>query len=679
MAMWSGRGMTRGIRKRQRIAAWVGMMAAALAIATPTRAHDCNGRQFERVSVSSSGGEGDAGSLLPYLSVDGCTVGFKSDATNLVTNDTNGVTDVFVRDRSSDNTERVSTNANGVEANDFSFPPGVSADGRLVAFGSAATNLVDNDANGRADTFLKNRDGEAVERLSIEAVACPAAGCGGGSLDEATAVSANGLIVAFSSAAASLVPGDLNETTDVFVRNRENGTTELISKSQVGADRGNSANGPSLSPALSSNGRFVVFVSKATNLANGIDPENTKNEIWLWDRQDQIMERISVTIDGKAANGNCRTPSVSDDGNFVAFASDANNLVPGDTNGVSDVFVRDRAAGTTIRIEPPDGCTLGGGAASQPVGFSDTPSISGDGRFVAFTSLEANFVSDDTNGVADIFVFDRTSRLVARILGEHNAQGDRASSSPSISTDGEWIAFQSDARNLVSDDRNNAADVFVAVNPFLTGEPIPGVTPLPTCTPTPTTTPTSCVPGGCPPGEVCAEDEICRVPTPTPTATPCTPGDCPPGEVCADDGMCKPATPTLTPTASLTRGETATYTPTPTRTATPPIPCTVTSDCPTPLVCIDGTCEPPGRCDSDDDCPPSQRCDLGTMQCVPRPTLTPTGTPKSGGGGGGGCGCRVDPHETEGPQTAAVVLLPALLVWLRRRSRPLPGVAVKDF
>lgn len=698
--------MTRGIRTTHGVAAWVGLVTAAVAMAVGTaRGDDCNGRQFERVSVNSSFGEGDRGSLLPHLSLDGCTVGFKSDATNLVTQDTNNVTDVFVRDRRSDTTERVSVNASGVEGDDFSFPPGVSADGRLVAFGSAATNLIANDANGRADTLLKNRDGGSVERMSVETAPCSPGdptNCGGGSLDEATAMSANGLIVAFASGAANLASKDLNETTDVFVRDREHGATELISRSQVGADRGNSANGPSTSPSLSSDGRFVVFVSKATNLANGIDPENTKNEIWLWDRQNLTMDRISVTIDGKAANGNSRSPSVSDDGNYVAFASDANNLVPGDTNAVSDVFLRDRAAGTTIRIEPPDGCTTGGAAAIQPTGFSDTPSISGDGRFVAFVSLAANFVADDTNGVADIFVFDRTTRLVARILGENDVQGDRGSSNPNISTDGQWIAFQSDARNLVSDDHNNAADVFVAFNPFLTGEPIPGVTPLPACTETPTVTPTSCIPGGCPAGEVCAEDEICRVPTPTPTATPCSPGECPPGEACAADGMCKPVTPTPTPTrcsvgqcpsGQVCADDGVCKVPTPTATRTPctigscptgqvcapdgmckeptPIPCTLTTDCPPPQVCIGGMCKPPGQCDSDDDCLPTQMCDLVTMQCVPRSTATPTRTATAkpgGGGGGGGCGCRVDPQEPDGPQTAAVVLLPALLMWLRRRT-----------
>ena len=646
--------MTRGVQNSWNVAAWGVLATVAVAIAGgPARGEDCNGRRFERVSVSSSGGEGDRGSLLPHLSLGGCTVGFKSDATNLVSNDNNNVTDVFVRDRRTDTTERVSVSTNSQEADDFSFPPGVSGDGRLIAFGSAADNLVASDANGRPDTFLKNRDGGAVERMSVETGAClpgDPTNCGGGSLDEATAISTNGLIVAFASGAANLVSGDLNETTDVFVRDREHNMTELISKAQVGADHGNSANGPSASPALSSDGRFVVFVSKATNLANGIDQENTKNEIWLWDRQSQAMDRISVTIDGKAANGNSRSPSVSDDGNLVAFASDANNLVPGDTNGVSDVFVRDRAAGVTIRIEPPDGCTTGGAAAIQPVGFSDTPSISGDGRFVAFTSLVSNFVADDTNGVADIFVFDRTSHLVARILGENDVQGDRSSSNPSINTEGDWIAFQSDARNLVSDDHNNAADVFVAFNPFLTGEPIPGVTPLPTCTATPTVTPTPCD-VECP-GELVCVAGMCVTPTPTPP----------------------PPTPTASETRATdtpTRTETGRGTPTPTRTrtGTPVITCTTTADCPPPDVCIAGVCEPPGQCDSDDDCAPNEMCDLVTMMCVPRSTATPTRTAThSGGGGGGGCGCRVDPQEPDGPQTAAVVLLPALLVWLRRRS-----------
>lgn len=655
---------------------WLGLRAAVAA--------DCNGRRFERVSVSSSSAQGNQRSLLPDLSFDGCTVGFKSDATNLVGNDNNQVTDVFVRDRVADTTTRVSVASDGREADDFSFPPALSSDGQLVAFGSAAANLVLDDANHRADTFLKNRTSGVVTRASLPLVQCPLDNpnnCGGGSRDEPSAITYNGRFVAFASDATNLALRDINETTDVFVRDLDLGTTALISRAAVGAERGDSANGPSHSPVLNGDGRYVVFVSKATDFINGTDPDNTLDEIILWDNQQQQFERISVTINGRAADGPSRNPTITDDGRYVAFASAATNLVPGDTNEAVDVFIRDRVLRVTTRVEPPDGCATGGAAAIAPNAFSDAPSFSGDGRFLAFVSLASNFVAGDTKNVADIMVLDRSSGLIARILGEGGVEPDGASNFPNLSGDGEWVTFQSDATNLVADDSNGVADIFVAFNPFLTGEAIPGVTPLPTCTPTdtptstPTTTPTPCD-AGCPTGLVCVADR-CVTPTPTVTPTSCAANGCAAGLVCSMD-RCVTPTPTATATSCVVQGcpggfvcsmdRCVTPTPTGSITATPVRTCSRTDQCPAPQVCIGGQCVPPGACDSDDDCPPGDVCDVANRRCVPRPSPTVTRTPASGGGGGG-CSCRVDPRTaTSEPEAALAFVLPAALWGLRRRG-----------
>ncbi|HVN85149.1 MAG TPA: hypothetical protein VMW17_09915 [Candidatus Binatia bacterium] len=683
------------------------LMASALCLPPAVSAVDCDGRNFERVSVGSFG-ESNGGSLIPFASADGCVVGFKSDATNLVGSDSNQRTDVFVRDRVNGLTIRVSANENGVEANDGNFPPALSSGGQVVAFGSFADNLVFGDSNGFPDMFVVNRTAGTVERVDLGVNGSQA---NDGVPDLPPSLSADGRLVAFTSSASNLVPfpQDFNEAPDVFVYDRDTGNMELITRDLIHSSApGNAAELGGSAPALSqcpastdthpcTDGRFVAFVSSSTALVR--NDTNGARDVFVWDRQEQSIDRVSVGSDGRQANLGSQPsgypPAISDDGRFVAFASDATNLVDGDDNGVTDVFIRDRLAGTTIRIEPPSGCTTGGAAAISASGASDAPSISADGRFVAFKSLASNFVSGDTNNRADIFVFDRTTRLVARVLGDGNVEPNGDSNFPHISADGQWITFQSDASNLVSDDTNGKTDIFIAVNPFLSGEQIPGVTPLPVCTDTPTVTPTSCVPNGCPSGLVCVED-LCVTPTPSPTPTSCNNTGCPSGQVCVMD-KCVTPTPTSCNNTGCPSGQicvmdkcvTPTPSPTPTscnntgcpsgqicvmdKCVTPTPGCTLTSDCPPPQVCIAGMCKPPGQCDSDDDCGPGERCDVPSMTCVTKtPTRTITATPsptkKSGGGGGGGCSCRVDPRVPGNDETAAALGLPVVLWLLRRRG-----------
>lgn len=555
MVMRSGFGAVQSRQRAIRRTVPLLLLGLICRLPAPASAEDCNGRSFERVSVSSAGGQGDQRSLIPHLSSDGCTVAFKSDATNLAGPDHNQATDVLVRDRRGDTTARVSVDANGLEANELSFPPVLSDDGDLVAFASLAGNLIPGDANGQADVFVKNRGDGSIARVTVSYIDPEP---DGGSPDIPPAISGDGRWVAFASDATNLVPRDFNEQRDVFVFDRQGAVTELISATQVGADRGYSANGPSTSPVLTADGRFVAFVSKAANLVDGMDRENAKYEIFVWDRQAQTMERITLNSDAKGANADSRTPGIDDSGRFVVFASDASNLVPGDDNGAGDVFVRDRESQLLTRVGALTGCSTGTGGAPQlqPNGFSDAPSISGDARFVAFVSQASNLVDGDSNEAADVFVLERATGLIARITGEDGTQPNGASSFPQISRDGQWIAFQSEASNLVADDSNTAADVFVALNPFLSESP--PVTPVPTCTPTATFT------------------EITATPTETPTVTPSA--TAPPTPTASATA---PATSTVTGTptasASVTRPTvTATVTPpntTPTSTATaPPTP-----------------------------------------------------------------------------------------------------------
>src|SRR5205814_1263965 len=197
--------------------------------------------------------------------------------------------------------------------------------------------------------------------------------------------SADGRFVAFAAWARNLAPGDTNGFGDVFVHDRGTGVTERLSVDGAGTE----ANDTIHQPAISADGRFVAFVSAATNLVPG--DTNGLSDVFVHDRRTRRTERVSVDSAGTQADGASASPALSADGRFVAFSSSATNLVPGDTNGQADVFVHDRRTGTTERVSVDS-------AGTGANGWSERPSISADGRFVAFCSYATNLVPRDTNG-----------------------------------------------------------------------------------------------------------------------------------------------------------------------------------------------------------------------------------------------------------------------------------------
>jgi hypothetical protein len=400
----------------------------------------------ERVSVASNGTPGNAASGTGGISVsaDGRYVAFSSYATNLVPGDTNGFSDIFVRDRQAGTTERVSVDSGGGQSNGDSFYPSISSDGRYVAFHSSANNLVFSDANNASDIFVHDRQIGTTELVSVDSNELQG---NGGSLYPS--ISADGRYVAFQSSATNLVPGDTNMSVDVFVRDRQNGTTERVSVDSTAAQ----ANASSYAPSISADGNFVAFHSLATNLVT-IDT-NLSSDVFVRDRSGGTTSLVSLDSSGIQANGNSYYPSISSDGRFVAFWSSASNLVPGDTNGVVDVFVRDRQTGTTQRVSVDSN-------GLQANGGSYYPSISSDGRYVAFWSIATNLVVADTNGVSDVFLRDRQVGTTERdSVTSAGVQGNDDSYSPAISADGRYVAFYSVATNLVPGDTNGVGDVFV--------------------------------------------------------------------------------------------------------------------------------------------------------------------------------------------------------------------------
>ncbi len=254
--------------------------------------------------------------------------------------------------------------------------------------------------------------------------------------------------IGFFSTASNLVVGDTNALSDVFIRDRGLSTTKLVS---VGLG-GNPANGASHGGYVAASGSHVGFVSGAFNLVTG--DNNAKDDIFVYDVGSGAVERVSVATGGAEANGSSDAAIVSDDGRFVAFESDATNLVTGDTNAVTDVFLRDRVQNTTIRV------SVGAGGA-QGNALSRRPHLSGDGRFVVYESDATNLVASDTNGVRDIFLYTVSSQVTVRLSETSSAvQGNALSDRAVMSSTGLYGVFRSASSNLVTGDTNNLIDLF---------------------------------------------------------------------------------------------------------------------------------------------------------------------------------------------------------------------------
>jgi Tol biopolymer transport system component len=428
----------------------------------------------ERVSVGASGQQGNQMSGRfsgPAIDADGSVVAFDSDATTLVPQDTNGQTDVFVHDRTTNSTERVSVSSSGVQANGLSTRPAVNASGGLVAFDSSATNLVPGDTNRQLDVFVHNRANHRTFRVSVGSDGLQGTG-------SSNSPSIGGRFVSFISSSPNLVPGDTNGVEDVFVRDLVAGTTERVSVSSTG-EQGNSS---STAASISANGRYVAFSSFASNLVTG--DTNDAFDVFLHDRVTGATERMSVSSDEVQGDAMSVSPSVSRNGRFVAFYSDATNLVPGDTNGRTDIFVRDRMAALTERDSVSSDEQQADGSSPEPGvrGFvASGPDITPDGRYVAFFSSATNLVPDDTNTCPlffsqtgtcpDAFARDRVAGTTTRVsLFADGSQSDERNSDPAISDDGAVVAFWS-AAALVPEDTNvcplfssfpgNCPDIFV--------------------------------------------------------------------------------------------------------------------------------------------------------------------------------------------------------------------------
>jgi len=393
----------------------------------------------------SVGGNGQ--SYYPAIAEDADIVSFTSIASNLVDGDTNNFYDIFVYDIASETITRVSVDSSGNQANSSSNKSNLSADGRYVVFDSSANNLIGDGADNNCcdDVFLHDRQTGSTTLISLNS-----SGGQGNFKSKAPSISSNGRYVAFQSLANNLVDGDTNSQEDIFVHDRQTNTNTIVSVDSSGGQ----SNYPSLDPAISADGRYVAFTSWASNLVEG--DYNGTSDIFVHDRQTSTTTCASVNSSGVVGVHSSHYPAISADGRYIAFMSYATNLVDGDTNNSRDIFVHDLITGVTTRVSVDSNGTQGNT-------HSNTVDISADGRYVFFSSSASNLVNGDTNGKEDIFVHDRLEGTTIRVSLDSDCSEANGNSIRPVVAEDLWVTFESYATNLVSGDSNEVRDIFLSM------------------------------------------------------------------------------------------------------------------------------------------------------------------------------------------------------------------------
>jgi hypothetical protein len=305
----------------------------------------------------------------------------------------------------------------------------LSGTGQFVSFASAASNLVEFDRNGLEDLFVVNRQSGVIERANLASSEefNPTLAFGG-------AISDDGRFVVFRDYANLLNGFSSPFRTDIFLIDRDSpGYVERISVDEEGVQ----ANGNSLNSDISANGLIVAFDSVASSLIG--DDSNAVNDVFIKDRLTGVVERVSVSSSEAQANAASKLISISADGQFVLFSSLADNLVIDDNNGVEDLFLRDLANGVTYLVSVTDG-------GSQIGAATTVGAMSDDGRYITFQSIASEIVPGDSNNRFDVFVLDRFTNVVERVsVDENGQQASSDSYSPTLSPDGRFVAFISNA------------------------------------------------------------------------------------------------------------------------------------------------------------------------------------------------------------------------------------------
>jgi len=454
----AGVGPSQEVEMFERKARCVGALGVVAVLSIPIAAQSTT-----RVSVNSSGIQGNGESLLGSCSGDGRFIAFQSQADNFYDGDLNGVSDIFVHDRASGDLTLISVGLAGRSANGQSLGPRVSADGRYVVFCSDATDLVPADTNGVRDVFVRDRQANTTTRVSVDSNgvqgdddSASAMFLGGGQGHHSpytVDISADGRFVAFESLATNLVTGDGNGVNDIFVHDMLTGITERVSLKNDGAENTHSAS----YARISGDGKRVLFWSLGHFASSDI---NNQIDAFVRDRGTATTIHVSIPYGTNQSLYPAFPIDISADGRYVMFTSGNNYVAPGPPPTNTEMYVRDLTLGVTSIVS----LANSGAVGNNYSGLDLQGAISADGRFVAFDSYASNLVANDNNNGSDLFVRDRVAGTTERIdVSSSGLQSFGRTRCWAISEDGRFVVVQADPNvsQLVAGDTNDDYDVIV--------------------------------------------------------------------------------------------------------------------------------------------------------------------------------------------------------------------------
>lgn len=423
---------------------------SALIIGFTWNSANATASNFARVSITSSGVEGNDDATDVSISGDGRYIAFSSEASNLVSGDTNAVIDVFVRDTVNNTTTRVSTDSNGAEGNNTSHAGSISYNGRYVAFVSYATNLITGDTNGKRDVFVKD-----LQTGNISVSSITSGGTLSNGYNDEPSISADGRHIVFSSDASNLVSGLSSPyRKQIYIKDLATGAIKLLSAHA----NGTVANNSNYNPKISCDGGIVTYSSDATNLVD--NDTNVKRDVFVQHLGGDTNSLANITL---AANNDSVKPNISCNGNAITFYSAATNLIGSDTNGVKDVFLYNRVNVSTSIVSVASNGTQGNGEVDERV-----LGISGNGRFITFGSYASNLDAADNNSsnTPDLFIRDTKNNVTELVSYKLGGGSAGLAWDSGLSEDGSKVTYLSSSAYVVANDNNFATDVFTANTGF---------------------------------------------------------------------------------------------------------------------------------------------------------------------------------------------------------------------
>ena len=410
------------------------------------------------VSAAAAGGVGNGPSRSSVMTPDGQHVAFVSAAANLIASDTNGIPDVFVRNIWTGNNILVSVGTQPTNQFSYSTPalgssdsPGITPDGRYVVFCSSATNLVSG-VTSSGEIYVRDLTAATTTWASVDAQLLAQFILGAtNAVSFSPLISTNGQIVAFETATNLLTP---SPGRGLLLRyNLQSGLVNIVDENAAVPD---SAREDARSIDMTPDGRFIAFVANLAGAAS------TNSAIYLWDALAEYSYLVSPQTNAfSAANGTCDFPVLNSAGRYVTFLSSAPDLVTNPLSGTFHLYRRDTQSGTTTLVDVDTNAT---GAGLNPTAL---PSMSADGRSIAFDSSGLKLVPNSGGPNHDVFARDLTANATelisahSPVLPSQTGDGSSLLFPGSVSSNGLLVAFASEADNLVPNDTNGYPDVFV--------------------------------------------------------------------------------------------------------------------------------------------------------------------------------------------------------------------------